>query len=129
MFIERQIVFMNEIIRMHDEIKNIHVSLEKLYPITVIHNGYFFVFDINETGNVSQYNIKYRYTSHNVPSNRAIVRRRSSCRLLRDVTGYFTASPLSNNFESFLLGLIKTKEPSRHFRYDFPSKLKENAHS
>ena len=58
MFIERQIVFMNEIIRMHDEIKNIHVSLEKLYPITVIHNGYFFVFDINETGNVSQYKVQ-----------------------------------------------------------------------
>ena len=57
-FIERQITFMDEIIKMHDEIKNIHVSLEKLYPITVINNGYFYVFDINEISNRYEFRLK-----------------------------------------------------------------------
>jgi len=57
-FIERQISYMDEIIKMHDTIKDIHVSLEKLYPITVINNGYFFIFDINEFGNKYEFKLK-----------------------------------------------------------------------
>jgi len=57
-FIEKQISLMDNIIKMHNDIKNIHVSLDKLYPITVINNGYFFVFDVNETGNEYEFKIK-----------------------------------------------------------------------
>jgi len=48
--IKGQIDFMYNIIKMHNEVKNINISLEKLYPITVIDDGYFFVFDKNEKG-------------------------------------------------------------------------------
>jgi hypothetical protein len=41
---------MDNIIKMHDKVKNIHVSLEKLYPITVINDGYFYIYDKNENG-------------------------------------------------------------------------------
>jgi len=57
-FIVKQINLMDNIIKMHYEIKRIHVSLDKLYPITVINNGYFFVFDINEAGSKYEYKIK-----------------------------------------------------------------------
>lgn len=58
MFIERQIVFMDDIIKMYHEVKNIHLSLEKLYPITVIHDGFYFVFDFNEMN--SKYEFKFK---------------------------------------------------------------------
>jgi hypothetical protein len=57
-FIEKQIGLIDNIIKMHDNVKNIHTSLEKLYPITVINNGYFFVFDINEAGNKYEFKFK-----------------------------------------------------------------------
>jgi hypothetical protein len=57
-FIEKQMVLTDNIIKMHDNVKNIHVSLEKLYTITVINDGYFFVFDINETGNKYEFKLK-----------------------------------------------------------------------
>jgi len=57
-FIEKQIDLMDNIIKTHGEIKNIHLSLEKLYPITVINKGYFFVFDLNETGGRYEYKTK-----------------------------------------------------------------------
>jgi len=56
--IERQITFMDNIIKMHDTLKNIHISLEKLYPIAVVNNGYFFIFDINELG--TKYEFKHK---------------------------------------------------------------------
>jgi hypothetical protein len=48
--IKWQVDFMYNIIKMHNRVKNIHVSLEKLYPITVIDDGWFYVFDKNENG-------------------------------------------------------------------------------
>ena len=49
-FLKRQIAFMESVIRLHNMVNHIHVSLEKLYPITVINDGYFFVYDKNEIG-------------------------------------------------------------------------------
>ena len=49
-FLKRQVAFMDSIIKMHDAVKDIHISLKKLYPITVINDGYFFVYDKNESG-------------------------------------------------------------------------------
>jgi hypothetical protein len=57
-FIEGQIAFMDDILKMHEMVKNIHVSLKKLYPITVINNGCFFVFDISETGDKYEFKLK-----------------------------------------------------------------------
>jgi len=57
-FIERQISYMNEIIKMHNIVKNIHVSLKKLYPVTIVKDNYFFVFDINEIGNKYEFKLK-----------------------------------------------------------------------
>ena len=48
-FIERQITLMGDILKIHDTVKNVHVSLGELYPITVINDGYYFVFDISKT--------------------------------------------------------------------------------
>jgi len=48
--IKGQAAFMDSIIKMHNAVKNIHVSLEKLYPITIIDDGWFYVFDKNENG-------------------------------------------------------------------------------
>jgi hypothetical protein len=56
--IEGQAAFMDNIIKMHDEVKNIHVSLEKLYPITVISDGYFYVFDKSEIGDKYEFRRK-----------------------------------------------------------------------
>ncbi|MDR1837796.1 MAG: hypothetical protein LBQ89_09080 [Treponema sp.] len=57
-FFKRQAAFMDDVIKMHDKVKNIHVSLEKLYPITVINNGYFFIFDKNEIGHKYEFKRK-----------------------------------------------------------------------
>jgi len=57
-FFERQAAFMDNVIKMHDKVKTVHVSLEKLYPITVIHNGYFYIFDKNEAGNKYEFKRK-----------------------------------------------------------------------
>ena len=45
-FINEQLSYMSEIIEMYKKIKNINISLSKLYPITVIKDNYFYVFDI-----------------------------------------------------------------------------------
>ena len=57
-FIESQISLMDEIIELHGELYGIHESLEKLYPIAVVNNGYFYVFDINELG--TKYEFKHK---------------------------------------------------------------------
>jgi hypothetical protein len=57
-YIERQISFMDNIIKMHYTVKNIHVSLKKLYPITIIKDNYFFVFDINKIGDIYEFKLK-----------------------------------------------------------------------
>jgi len=67
-FHERQTAFLDNIIKMHDIVKNIHASLEKLYPITVINDGYFFVFDKNEAGDKYEFRRKVE-TSVAVPGN------------------------------------------------------------
>jgi hypothetical protein len=61
-FIENQISLMDEIIKLHNNIKEIHGSLKKFYPIAVVNNGYFFIFDINEMG------MKYEF-KQKTPSN------------------------------------------------------------
>jgi hypothetical protein len=48
-FIEEQVAFMEEIVKLHDVIKDVHKSLEKLYRISVIKNEHFYIFDLNET--------------------------------------------------------------------------------
>jgi len=58
MFIEKQIAFLDEIIIMHGIIKDIHKSLNKLYPIAIVNNGYFFVFEPNEIGNKYEFKLK-----------------------------------------------------------------------
>jgi hypothetical protein len=61
MFVENQISFMDEIIKLHKDIRDVHVSLKNLYPITVVNNGYFYVFDINEMG--TKYEFKQKAPS------------------------------------------------------------------
>jgi len=57
-FIQSQINFMDKIIEMYNEIKYIHISLEELYPITIIHNNNFFVFDLDDNGNKYELKLK-----------------------------------------------------------------------
>jgi hypothetical protein len=61
MFVENQISFMDEIIKLHKDIRDVHVSLKDLYPIAVVNNGYFFIFDINEIG--TKYEFKQKAPS------------------------------------------------------------------
>jgi hypothetical protein len=57
-FIEKQIIILDEIIELHKTVKSIHPSLQQLYPVSIINNGFLFVFDVNEDG--SSYEIKYK---------------------------------------------------------------------
>jgi hypothetical protein len=61
-FIEKQISLMDEIIKLHNNIKEIHESLKYFYPIAVVNNEYFFIFDLNKMG------MKYEF-KQKIPSN------------------------------------------------------------
>jgi hypothetical protein len=57
-FIKNQQGFMGKIIKLHDRIKDLHESLLKLYPITIINNDYFYVFEFKQETNQYEYILK-----------------------------------------------------------------------
>jgi len=60
LFVDREIAFLENIVKVHSKVKNVHVSLGKLYPITVINDGYFYVFDISEIAHKYEFKRKVK---------------------------------------------------------------------
>ena len=58
LYVDREIAFLENIIKVHNKIKHIHISLGKLYPITIINDGYFYVFDVSEAGHKYEFKRK-----------------------------------------------------------------------
>ena len=51
-FIDKQIHSLSQINELHKRLKDIDDSFAKLYPITIVNDDVFFVFDLNETANL-----------------------------------------------------------------------------
>jgi hypothetical protein len=58
-FIERQLVSLEEICALHNEIKDIDKSLEKLQPVAVVKNNAYFVFDLDQSGEKYEFKMEY----------------------------------------------------------------------
>jgi hypothetical protein len=57
-FIEKQLSLIDNICKLHEEIKGLDKSLEQLYPIAVVDNNVFFVFDLDYTGKKYEYKME-----------------------------------------------------------------------
>jgi hypothetical protein len=60
-FIEKQLLSLEQIVELHKEIKDIDRSLGKLYPVAVIENGVYFLFDLDESGEKYEFKMEYPY--------------------------------------------------------------------
>ena len=49
-FIARQITSLCKIHELHNQLKDIDRSISQLYPVTIVKNDTFFVFDLDATG-------------------------------------------------------------------------------
>jgi hypothetical protein len=58
-FIERQLVSLSQIVELHKEIKDIDISLEKLYPVAVVKNNIYFIFDLDQSGEKYEFRMEY----------------------------------------------------------------------
>jgi len=58
-FITKQLTSLSKIHELHKELKNINGALEQLYPVTIVEEDTFFVFDLNETK--ENYELKLEY--------------------------------------------------------------------
>jgi hypothetical protein len=58
-FIEKQMVSLEQICELHKEIKDIDRSLEKLYPVAVVKNNVYFVFDLDQSGEKYEFKMEY----------------------------------------------------------------------
>ena len=66
-FIEKQLLSIKQIYPIFEKINNLDKSLEQLYPIAIIEDNDFFIFDINLTG--KQYEYKMNFPSKiNLPN-------------------------------------------------------------
>ncbi|MDR1231242.1 MAG: hypothetical protein LBK61_07560 [Spirochaetaceae bacterium] len=70
-FIERQLVSLEQIVKLHKEIKDIDRSLEKLGPVAVIENGVYFLFDLDESGEKYEFKMEYPYDGGDAKGIRA----------------------------------------------------------
>ena len=58
-FIEIQLISIKQIFKIFEKINNLDKSLEQLYPIAVVENNVFFVFDLNLSGNQYEYKMDF----------------------------------------------------------------------
>lgn len=58
-FIKRQISSLSKIHELHNQIKNIDRSLERLYPVTIVDDDTFFVFDLDVTDKKYEFKLEY----------------------------------------------------------------------
>src|SRR5690554_4553780 len=63
-FIEKQIHSLSQINKLRKQLKDINVSLEKLYPITIVKDDIFFVFDLNETCERYEFVLEHKTPMH-----------------------------------------------------------------
>jgi len=66
-FIERQLISIKQILKTYEKINKLDKSLEHLYPIAIVEDNDFFVFDLNISG--KQYEYKTNFPSQmNLPN-------------------------------------------------------------
>jgi hypothetical protein len=66
-FIEKQLLSINKIFPIFDKINKLDISLEQLYPIAIVEDNEFFIFDLNLSG--KQYEYKSNFPSQmNLPN-------------------------------------------------------------
>ena len=58
-FIERQLISIKQIFKTYGEINKLDKSLEQLYPIVIVEDNDFFVFDLNSSGNKYEYKMNF----------------------------------------------------------------------
>jgi hypothetical protein len=58
-FIERQLDSLEQLCTLHKKIKDIDKSLEKLGPVAVVENGFYFVFDLDMSGEKYEFKMEY----------------------------------------------------------------------
>jgi len=67
-FIESLLTSLRKIPELHKQLKGIDKSLERLYPVTIVEDGIFFVFDLDSKS--ENYELKLEYpTPMKMPSN------------------------------------------------------------
>lgn len=59
-FIIDTIARVNKIFYIHEKIKDIDLSLLKLYTVAVVEEGYFFIFDLSEDGKSYEFKCEYK---------------------------------------------------------------------
>jgi len=58
-FIERQLISIKQIFKTYEKINKLDKSLEQLYPIAIVEDNDFFVFDLNLSGKQYEYKINF----------------------------------------------------------------------
>jgi hypothetical protein len=58
-FIERQLVYLGQIGELYKQIKDIDKSLENLYPVAVVENNVYFIFDLDQSGEKYEFKMEY----------------------------------------------------------------------
>ena len=58
-FIAKQLTSLAKIHELHKQLKDIDVSLLKLYPVTIVEDDTFFVFDLDVTGEKYEFKLEY----------------------------------------------------------------------
>ncbi|MCL2558228.1 MAG: hypothetical protein FWE09_07090 [Treponema sp.] len=66
-FIEKQLISINKIFEIYEKINKLDKSLEQLYPIAIIEDNDFFVFDLNSSGKQYEYKMNF-HSEMNLPN-------------------------------------------------------------
>lgn len=57
-FISKTLLSLEKLLELHKQIKDIDISVSKLYPVTLVEDNTFFVFDLNESGEKYEYKLE-----------------------------------------------------------------------
>lgn len=57
-FISKTLLSLGKVLELHESIKDLDISLAKLYPVTLVEDNKFFVFDLDESGKKYEYKIE-----------------------------------------------------------------------
>lgn len=58
-FIKKQVTSLNKIHELYNQIKNLNRSLERLYPVTIVDDNTFFVFDLDVRNEKYEFKLEY----------------------------------------------------------------------
>ncbi|MCB2289711.1 hypothetical protein LGK97_08030 [Clostridium sp. CS001] len=58
-FLAKQVISLSKVNELHKQLKDIDGSLSKLYPITIVEDDTFFVFDLDVTGEKYEFKLEY----------------------------------------------------------------------